>query len=147
MEEYLLMDIYVSKWNNSLINGKMIGCVFGVLFFIEVGMFVFCFGIFVVYGESDYKYFFYMVGINFLFGVLLMFYGCGVENWLSWCDGYCIVIFLWVFFIFFGMLFFYLSGSIDLLINVFFEIMLGFIIMGVMIFDDIELFLYGMFFW
>lgn len=37
MEEYLSMDIYVSKRNNSLINGKMIGRVLGVLLFIEAG--------------------------------------------------------------------------------------------------------------
>lgn len=64
MEEYLSTDIYVSKRNNSLINGKMIGRVLGVLLFIEAGMFVLCSGISVVYGESDYKYFLYTAGIN-----------------------------------------------------------------------------------
>ena len=39
MEEYLSTDIYVSKRNNSLINGKMIGRVLGVLLFIEAGLY------------------------------------------------------------------------------------------------------------
>lgn len=47
----------------------------------------------------------------------------------------------------FGMLFFYFSGGIFLVMDVFFEIMLGFIIIGVIILDDIEFFLYGLLFW
>jgi len=137
MEEYLSTDIYVSKRNNSLINGKMIGRVLGVLLFIEAGMFVLCSGISVVYGESNYKYFLYTAGINLLSGALLMFYGRGAENRLSRRDGYCIVTLSWVFFTLFGMLPFYLSGSIDSLTNAFFETMSGFTTTGATILDDI----------
>ena len=147
MEEYLSTDIYVSKRNNSLINGKMIGRVLGVLLFIEAGMFVLCSGISVVYGESDYKYFLYTVGINLLSGALLMFYGRGAENRLSRRDGYCIVTLSWVFFTLFGMLPFYLSGSIDSLTNAFFETMSGFTTTGATILDDIESLSHGMLFW
>ena len=80
MEEYLSTDIYVSKRNNSLINGKMIGRVLGVLLFIEAGMFVLCSGISVVYGESDYKYFLYTAGIKLLSGAVLIFYGRGAGK-------------------------------------------------------------------
>ena len=117
MEEYLSTDIYVSKRNNSLINGKMIGRVLGVLLFIEAGMFVLCSGISVVYGESDYKYFLYTAGINLLSGALLMFYGRGAENRLSRRDGYCIVTLSWVFFTLFGMLPFYSRPCRDLLLR------------------------------
>ena len=147
MEEYLSTDIYVSKRNNSLINGKMIGRVLGVLLFIEAGMFVLCSGISVVYGESDYKYFLYTAGINLLSGALLMFYGRGAENRLSRRDGYCIVTLSWVFFTLFGMLPFYLSGSIDSLTNAFFETMSGFTTTGATILDDIESLSHGMLFW
>lgn len=147
MEEYLSTDIYVSKRNNSLINGKMIGRVLGVLLFIEAGMFVLCSGISVVYGESDYKYFLYTADINLLSGALLMFYGRGAENRLSRRDGYCIVTLSWVFFTLFGMLPFYLSGSIDSLTNAFFETMSGFTTTGATILDDIESLSHGMLFW
>ena len=147
MEEYLSTDIYVSKRNNSLINGKMIGRVLGVLLFIEAGMFVLCSGISVVYGESDYKYFLYTVGINLLSGALLMFYGRGAENRLSRRDGYCIVTLSWGGFTLFGMLPFYLSGSIVSLTNAFFETMSGFTTTGATILDDIESLSHGMLFW
>jgi len=125
----------------------MIGRVLGVLLFIEAGMFVLCSGISVVYGESDYKYFLYTVGINLLSGALLMFYGRGAENRLSRRDGYCIVTLSWVFFTLFGMLPFYLSGSIDSLTNAFFETMSGFTTTGATILDDIESLSHGMLFW
>lgn len=125
----------------------MIGRVLGVLLFIEAGMFVLCSGISVVYGESDYKYFLYTAGINLLSGALLMFYGRGAENRLSRRDGYCIVTLSWVFFTLFGMLPFYLSGSIDSLTNAFFETMSGFTTTGATILDDIESLSHGMLFW
>ena len=76
-----------------------------------------------------------------------MFYGRGAENRLSRRDGYCIVTLSWVFFTLFGMLPFYLSGSIDSLTNAFFETMSGFTTTGATILDDIESLSHGMLFW
>lgn len=81
MEEYISDNsFYVGNKSNSMINPKMIGRVLGILLFIELGMFLLCAGISVVYGESDYKYFLYTCIINAIVGGLLLLYGKGAKN-------------------------------------------------------------------
>ena len=139
MEEYISDNsLYIRSKNNSMINRKMIGRVLGMLLFIELGMFLLCAGVSAGYGESDYKYFLYTCIINAVVGGLLLLYGRGAENKMSWRDGYCVVTLSWVFFTFFGMLPFYFSGSIDTITNAFFETMSGFTTTGATILDDIE---------
>ena len=53
----------------------------------------------------------------------------------------------WLFFTIFGMLPFYLSGSVDTIANAFFETMSGFTTTGATILDDIESLSHGMLFW
>ena len=148
MEEYISdSSLYVRGRSNSMINPKMIGRVLGVLLFIELGMFLLCAAISVCYGENDYKYFLYTCGINAVVGGLLLFYGRDAENQMNRRDGYCVVTLSWLFFTFFGMLPFYLSGSIDTITNAFFETMSGFTTTGATILDDIESLPHGMLFW
>ena len=148
MEEYISDNsLYIRSKNNSMINRKMIGCVLGMLLFIELGMFLLCAGVSAGYGESDYKYFLYTCIINAVVGGLLLLYGRGAENKMSRRDGYCVVTLSWVFFTFFGMLPFYFSGSIDTITNAFFETMSGFTTTGATILDDIESLSHGMLFW
>lgn len=147
MEEYLSGNMRIENKSNSLINRKMIGRVLGVLLFIESAMFLLCSVISVGYGESDYKYFLYTAGINVVIGALLVLYGRGAENKMNRRDGYCVVTLSWLFFTFFGMLPFYLSGSIDTIANAFFETMSGFTTTGATVLDDIESLSHGMLFW
>lgn len=147
MEEYISDNLKTHNRNNSLINRKMIGRVLGVLLFIESGMFLLCSAISACYGESDYKYFLYTFVINVVVGGLLVLCGRGAENKMNRRDGYCIVSLSWIFFTIFGMLPFYLSGSIDTITNAFFETMSGFTTTGATILDDIESLSHGMLFW
>lgn len=147
MEGSLSDNLFVKSKNNSMINRKMICRVLGVLLFMEAGMFLFCSGLSICYGEGDYKYFLYTTAINVVVGGLLMLYGKGAVNTMNRRDGYCVVTLSWVFFTFFGMLPFYLSGSIDTITNAFFETMSGFTTTGATILDDIESLSHGMLFW
>lgn len=125
----------------------MIGRVLGVLLLIEMGMLLLCGGISFCYGENDYIYFLYTCGINAVAGILLLLYGRGAENKMNRRDGYCVVSLSWLFFTIFGMLPFYLSGSVDTIANAFFETMSGFTTTGATILDDIESLSHGMLFW
>ena len=148
MEEYLSDNsLYIRSKSNSMINAQMISRVLGVLMLIELGMFLFCAGISLCYGESDYIYFLYTCGINGVIGGLMLLYGRGAENRMNRRDGYCVVTLSWLFFTLFGMLPFYLSGSIDTITNAFFETMSGFTTTGATILDDIESLPHGMLFW
>lgn len=148
MEEYLSdSGMYVRSRNNSLINGKMISRVLGVLLFIELGMFLICAGVSLCYGEGDYIYFLYTCAINAAVGSLMLLYGRGAENRMNRRDGYCVVTLSWLFFTLFGMLPFYFSGSVDTITNAFFETMSGFTTTGATILDDIESLPHGMLFW
>ncbi len=148
MEEFVSSPVLrpLNK-GNSLLNPKMIGRVLGVLLLIEIAMLLACAGVSLFYGEDDYKYFLYTCGINAIVGGALLFYGRGAENRMNRRDGYCVVTLSWVFFTTFGMLPFYLSGSIDTVTDAFFETMSGFTTTGATVLDDIESLSHGMHFW
>lgn len=75
-------------------------------------MFLVCAGVSLCYGEEDYIYFIYTTLINMAVGSGLILLGRGAENRVTRRDGYCIVAFTWLLFTAFGMLPFYISGSI-----------------------------------
>ncbi len=129
------------------INKKIISRVLGVLLLIEMGLFMLCAIVSLCYRENDYIYFLYTCGINAAVGGLLLLYGRNAENSMNRRDGYCVVSLSWVFFTAFGMLPFYLSGSIDTITNAFFETMSGFTTTGASILDNIESLSHGMLFW
>ena len=147
MEKYLSDNLYVNHRKNSLINGKMIVRVLGVLLCIEAVMFLVCSGISLCYAESDYRYFLYTFLINIGVGGVMLLYGRNAENHLNRRDGYCIVSLAWVLFTLFGMMPFYLSGSIPSITDAFFETMSGFTTTGATILNNIESLSHGMLFW
>lgn len=132
---------------NSLINRKMIFRILGVLLFMEAIMFLVCAGVSLCYGEADYIYFIYTTFINAAVGSVLLLLGKGAENRVTRRDGYCIVAFTWLLFTGFGMLPFYISGSIPSVPDAFFETMSGFTTTGATILDNIESLSHGMLFW
>lgn len=147
MEKFISDNLYLSSRKNSLINPKMIFRVLGVLLFIEAVMFLLCSGISLCYAESDYRYFLYSFLINIGVGGVMLLYGRDAENHLNRRDGYCIVSLAWVLFTLFGMMPFYLSGSIPSVTDAFFETMSGFTTTGATILNDIESLSHGMLFW
>ena len=130
-----------------MINRKMILRILGILLFMEAMMFLVCAGVSLCYGEEDYIYFIYTTLINMAVGSGLILLGRGAENRVTRRDGYCIVAFTWLLFTGFGMLPFYISGSIPSVTDAFFETMSGFTTTGATILDDIEALSHGMLFW
>ena len=148
MEDFISTAVNVTaNRGNSLINRKMIFRILGVLLFMEAVMFLVCAGVSLCYGEADYIYFIYTTIINVAVGSLLLLLGKGAENRVTRRDGYCIVAFTWLLFTGFGMLPFYISGSIPSIADAFFETMSGFTTTGATILDDIESLSHGMLFW
>lgn len=132
---------------NGHLNYKMILKILGILLHLEGAFFLVCSFVSLLYKESDYIYFIYTMLINMGVGTLLMILGRNARNNLSSRDGYCIVAFTWLFFTGFGMLPFYISGSIPTITDAFFETMSGFTTTGASILDDIESLSHGMLFW
>ena len=148
MEDFLSTAVNVTDTRcNSLINRKMILRILGTLLFMEAMMFLACAGVSLCYGEEDYIYFIYTTLINMAVGSGLILLGRGAENRVTRRDGYCIVAFTWLLFTGFGMLPFYISGSIPSVTDAFFETMSGFTTTGATILDDIEALSHGMLFW
>lgn len=148
MEDFLSTAVNVTaNRGNSLINRKMILRILGILLFMEAMMFLACAGVSLCYGEEDYIYFIYTTLINMAVGSGLILLGRGAENRVTRRDGYCIVAFTWLLFTGFGMLPFYISGSIPSVTDAFFETMSGFTTTGATILDDIEALSHGMLFW
>ena len=148
MEDFLSTAVNVTaNRGNSLINRKMILRILGILLFMEAMMFLACAGVSLCYGEEDYIYFIYTTLINMAVGSGLILLGRGAENRVTRRDGYCIVAFTWLLFTGFGMLPFYISGSIPSVTDAYFETMSGFTTTGATILDDIEALSHGMLFW
>ena len=148
MEEFISSHMHVEAGRgHSLLNRKMIFRILGILLYLEGMMFLVCTFVALLYKESDYIYFIYSLLIILGVGSVLMFLGNNADKNLSRRDGYCIVAFTWLFFTLFGMLPFYISGSIPSVTDAFFETMSGFTTTGASILDDIESLSNGMLFW
>ena len=148
MESFISSQMHLEAGKgNGHLNYKMILKILGILLYLEGAMFLICSLVSAIYNESDYIYFIYTTLINAGVGTLLVLFGRNARNNLSRRDGYCIVAFTWLFFTGFGMLPFYISGSIPTVTNAFFETMSGFTTTGASILDDIESLSHGMLFW
>ncbi|MEG1562503.1 MAG: TrkH family potassium uptake protein [Bacteroides sp.] len=147
MEKFVSGHLQGKDRGNSLINRKMIFRVLGVLLLIEGMMFLVCTSVSLSYGEDDYRYFLYTFLLNSGIGGTMMLYGRKAKNKLNRRDGYCIVTLAWVLFTLFGLLPFYLSGSIPTVTDAFFETMSGFTTTGASILNNIESLSHGMLFW
>ena len=148
MEDFISSHMHVEAVRGqSLLNRKMIFRILGILLYLEGMMFLVCTFVSLLYGESDYIYFVYSLLINVGVGSVLLFLGKNADKNLSRRDGYCIVAFTWLFFTLFGMLPFYISGSIPSVTDAFFETMSGFTTTGASILDNIESLSHGILFW
>lgn len=135
------------KSNNSLINWKMISRVLSILLLVEMCMFLLCAAVSWVYNEEDTLVFLLTAGINTAASAVLFALSRGAEKKLGKRDGYCIASVAWILFTLFGMLPFYLSGSVDSITNAFFETMSGFTTTGATIMDNIDAQSHGILFW
>lgn len=141
------MEQEKSRKTVSQINYRMVSSILGVLLQVEAGLFLLCAGISLHYKEAEYVCFLEAAAVNAIVGILLLLLGKGRTMQITRRDGYFVVSASWLFFTFFGMLPYYLSGSIPSLTDAFFETMSGFTTTGATILDDIEALPYGLLFW
>ncbi len=135
------------KGNKRFINGRMICRVLGVLLMIEVLMFLGCAGVSWFYAEGDAACFLWSAAITTAAAGLLVLAGRKAERRLGKRDGYCIASLTWILFTLFGMLPFYIGGSVDNITEAFFETMSGFTTTGATIMDDIDTQTHAILFW
>jgi trk system potassium uptake protein TrkH len=101
----------------------------------------------IIYGENDAYYFLLSSFICLVFGVLGLFLGRHHSPYIGKREGSVIVTFTWIIFTLFGLLPFWLSGSIPSFTDAFFETMSGFTTTGASILNNIEDLSHGMLFW
>ncbi|MDD3079162.1 MAG: TrkH family potassium uptake protein [Paludibacter sp.] len=100
-----------------------------------------------LYGEHDAWYFWVSAGISLIFAGLAFFVGRNAPSHIGKREGSVIVTFTWIIFSLFGMLPFWLSGSIPNFTDAFFETISGFTTTGASILNNIEDLSHGMLFW
>lgn len=149
MSEFISDSVYMArpKRGNNMVNVKMVLRVLGVLLLVEVCMFLLCALVSWGYGEAEVMDFLLTAGITALAGGLLLLLGRGAERRLNSRDGYVIASMVWLLFTLFGMLPFYLTGSVESIANAFFETMSGFTTTGATIMDNIDQQSHGILFW
>lgn len=149
MEGFIAETLYEQskRKKNSLINKKIIARVLGILLFVETTMFLICALVSWMYQEPETFTFLQTAAINTFAGIFLILLSRGAERKVSKRDGYCIASLSWLLFSAFGMLPFYLSGSVDSISNAFFETISGFTTTGATIMDNIDTQSHGILFW
>lgn len=101
----------------------------------------------ILYGENDASYFLLSSAICLLAGGIALFFGRNPPSKIGKREGSVIVTFTWIIFTLFGLLPFWLSGSIPSFTDAFFEVMSGFTTTGASILNNIEELSHGMLFW
>jgi len=101
----------------------------------------------IIYDENDIYYFLLSSLICLIVGGLGLFFGRNHSPHIGKREGSVIVTFTWIIFTLFGLLPFWLSGSIPSFSDAFFETMSGFTTTGASILNNIEDLSHGMLFW
>ncbi len=128
-------------------NFRLVAKMIGSLLFIESLLLLSMSLIPIIYEENDMRYFLISGGITFGFATLLFLLGLNAKPLLGKREGSVIVTFTWILFSLFGMLPFWLSGSIPSVTDAFFETMSGFTTTGASILNNIEELSHGILFW
>lgn len=128
-------------------NIRLVLRVMGSLLLIESAILLVVCLIPLIYGENDAYYFLLTSGICLAFGSLAMYLGRNHSSMIGKREGSVIVTFTWVIFTIFGLLPFWLSGSIPSYTDAFFETISGFTTTGASILNNIEEMSHGMLFW
>lgn len=119
----------------------------GFLLFIEAVFMALAGFVSVYYKEQILQPFFVSAGITFGCALIMSFIGSRADREMGRRESFFIVSSIWIIFSFFGMLPFYLSGSIPDFTNAYFEVISGFTTTGATILDNIEEMPKGLLFW
>lgn len=128
-------------------NFKIVLFTLGALLLLEAIFMFLSSGVAFLYHEADGWPILYAASITLGAGGIGVFLGRKAEKKLGKREGYVIVSLVWVVFSLFGMLPFYMSGSIPTITDAFFETMSGFTTTGSSILTDVEVLSHGIHFW
>lgn len=128
-------------------NTKIVFKTLGALLLIEAFFMVWPTLVSYFYHEPDTLSFGASVVLTVLGSLLGFAVGRNAPRKVGEREGYTIVALVWIVFSFFGMLPFYLSGSLATITDAFFETMAGFSTFGGTVYSDVESLTHGILFW
>ena len=129
------------------LNLKLVARVFGTLLMVESIALLIVSLVAWYYHEAEITIFLITAGIAFLFGAIGILVGKSAAPTIGRREGSLVVTFTWIVFTLFGLLPFWLSGSIPSFTNSFFETISGFTTTGASILNNIEELPYSILFW
>lgn len=132
---------------NKSLNIKLIIRFFGILLLVETVALLSAVLVAVFYKEHDGYYFLISAGITLLLGIAGILAGRNASPLIGRREGSLIVTFIWVVFTLFGLLPFWISGSIPSFTDAFFETISGFTTTGASILNNIEELSHSILYW
>lgn len=132
---------------NKILNFRLIFRFFGVLLMVETVALLSAALVAAIYKESDGYFFLISAGITFFLGALGILTGLKASPLIGRREGSLIVTFIWVVFTLFGLLPFWISGSIPSFTDAFFETISGFTTTGASILNNIEELSHSILYW
>ena len=132
---------------NKILNFRLILRFFGILLMVETVALLSAALVAVFYKERDGYYFLISAGITFVIGVSGILAGLKASPLIGRREGSLIVTFIWVVFTLFGLLPFWISGSIPSFTDAFFETISGFTTTGASILNNIEELSHSILYW
>ncbi|MDD2285874.1 MAG: TrkH family potassium uptake protein [Paludibacter sp.] len=128
-------------------NFRLIFRFFGTLLLLETVALLSAALVALLYREYDGFYFLITAGITFITGIVGVLVGLRAIPMIDRREGSLVVTLIWVVFSFFGLLPFWISGSIPSFTDAFFETISGFTTTGASILNNIEELSHCMLFW
>ncbi len=128
-------------------NLKLILRLLGILLLLESVFILSSALVSVIYGDDDWTCFAISSLVCVIFGVSGVLAGKNAPQEIGKREGTIIVSFIWIVFSLFGLLPFWLSGTIPNYTDAFFETMSGFTTTGASVLNDIESLSHGMLYW
>lgn len=132
---------------NTQINYKLVAKTMGRLLLVESAILFSVLFISLIYREKDGCFFVLTSAIALLTGIVFILLGRNAPMRVGKREGSMIVSFTWIVFSVIGALPFWLSGSIPLFADAYFETISGFTTTGASILNNIEELSHGMLFW
>lgn len=132
---------------NKDFNFRLIFRFFGVLLLVETVALLSAALVALFYKENDGYYFLITAGIAFTMGVAGVLTGRGATPMIDRREGSLVVTFIWIVFSFFGLLPYWISGSIPSFTDAFFETISGFTTTGASILNNIEELSHSILYW
>jgi len=128
-------------------NIRLILRFFGTILLVETFALLIAALVAIIYEEKELVVFLQTAGLTLLFGIVCVLIGIKASPMVDRREGSLIVTLSWIIFSAFGMLPFWLSGSIPSITDAYFETISGFTTTGASILNNIEELPYSILFW